>query len=448
MKLQSLLFTLAASIVSAATAHGAEAGPAPAFPTGWVSSAPRPALAGHAEVVTVDGVPALQMDSRGPAGYAEWKGTLEPVVGGKDYRFEVPYQAKCVDHEDLSVAVLLSWRTAAGKNLQRDYVDAARPAANGWRLASRVLRAPAGATAVAVQLVLRWSKEGSVIWKEPRLTAAEAPPHRRARIVTTRIKPTFPATVEGNRALMADTFDQAGAVHPDLVLFTETLITNGVSRLPAEVAEAIPGPTTHMLSERARKYHTWVCTSIEEKDGDLIYNTAVLIDREGRIVGKYRKVHLTLGEGENGITPGSDYPVFDTDFGRVGMMICWDNFFPEPARLLRLNGAEIILLPINGDGVAGHWDVTTRSRAIDNSVYFVASSQSAGSPSIIIDPNGQVLASTTAGIAMADVDISHETRIPRLSVGPAEGEPRILYIKERHPETYGPLLAPNPGPAR
>src|SRR5690606_21644241 len=110
------------------------------------------------------------------------------------------------------------------------------------------------------------------------------------------------------------------------------------------------------------------------KDGDLFHNTAVLIDRQGKLVGKYRKVHLTIGEGENGLTPGTDYPVYDTDFGRIGLMTCWDNWFSEPARILRLKGAEMLFMPLAGDGDNTHWDVVWKARAIDNGVWMVTSS--------------------------------------------------------------------------
>ncbi|MDB6126804.1 MAG: ramA 5 [Verrucomicrobia bacterium] len=448
MKYPTLLLTLAAGCVLSSDEARAQSNLLTPFPSGWVSASPRPALAAVADAITVDGVPALRMRAKGLASYGEWKSSAQPVAGERDYHFEILYRPERVEHEDVSVAVVLSWRSAAGKGLQRDYVSGVTPGPDGWRLVARTVHAPRAAASVTVELILRWTLDGSVVWKEPKLAAVEMPKHRHARIVTTRVKPVAPTTVEANRALMAETFDQAGIMQPDLVLFTETLVTNGVPRPTAEMAEPIPGPTTRMLSERARKYHAWVATSLNEVDGDLIYNTAVLIDREGRIVGKYRKVHLPIAEAEEGITPGRDYPVFDTDFGRVGMMVCWDNFFPEAARLLRLNGAEIILLPINGDGVPGHWDVITRARAIDNSVFLVASSQAAVSPSMIVDPNGRVLASTIDGLAMADIDLDKETRVWALAVGASEGEAKSLYLKERHPETYAPLLTAPVHPER
>jgi predicted amidohydrolase len=196
-----------------------------------------------------------------------------------------------------------------------------------------------------------------------------------------------------------------------------------------------------MLSRKAKQYATYAAASLHEREGSLIYNTAVLIDRYGRLAGKYRKTHLAMTEGENGITPGNDFPVFATDFGKVGLLVCWDNWFSEPARILRLKGAELLLLPIAGDGGLEHWDVVSRARALDNGLYFVSSNTVGDSTSRIIDPSGKVLAETNSpfGIVSAEIDLDRELRLRWLSVGPGDGEARSLYIHERRPDTYGPL---------
>jgi predicted amidohydrolase len=193
------------------------------------------------------------------------------------------------------------------------------------------------------------------------------------------------------------------------------------------------------IAEKARQYKSYVVAGLLESEGGRTYNTAVLVDREGRIAGKYRKTHLPLAEVEDGITPGSDYPVFDTDFGRIGILICWDYVFPEPTRILRLKGAEIVLVPIAGDSGTRHWDTITRARAIDNGVFLVTSI-SQGLASRIVDPDGEVLAEAMEGLATADIDLAKETRVWWLSVGPADGEGKSLYIQERRPDTYGPLV--------
>jgi predicted amidohydrolase len=297
---------------------------------------------------------------------------------------------------------------------------------------------------VRIELGLRWTAAGSVSWREPRLVRTAPPLPRRVRLATTYLRPQWSsATVESHTQLMADILDKVGPEKPDLVLLSEIFINRGTGPL-AETAQAIPGPLTRMLSEKAEKYQTYVVASLNEVDEGHFYNTAVLIDRQGQIVGKYRKVHLTLVESDQGIVPGSEYPVFDTDFGRIGIMICWDNWFVEPARALRLKGAEILLLPLVGD-TAEHWGIVSRARAVDNGVYFVASANGGESPSCIIDPTGEVLAETrtSPGFVLQEIDLNREWRVRSLSVG-SFGEARSLYIDERRPDTYSSISANQP----
>src|SRR5262249_8489638 len=129
-----------------------------------------------------------------------------------------------------------------------------------------------------------------------------------------------------------------------------------------------PGPSTQQLGEAAKRHRLYIVAGLYERDGKAVYNTSVLLGRDGRLVGKYRKVCLPDEEIDGGITPGKDYPVFATDFGRVGMMICWDVSYPEVARELAARGAEVILMPIWGGN-----ETLARARAIENQLYIVAS---------------------------------------------------------------------------
>jgi predicted amidohydrolase len=147
------------------------------------------------------------------------------------------------------------------------------------------------------------------------------------------------------------------------------------------------------------------------------------------VAGKYRKVHLPYDEFEGGLTPGSAYPVFQTDFGKVGMMICWDSEFQDPARALALAGAEIILLPI--------WDATLplmRARAMENRVFLVSSSY--GDPSMILDPKGQELAAAIdrGSAAAATLDLNRRWEWGGL------GDMRQRIQREQHLEV--PLKRP------
>ena len=375
--------------------------------------------------------------------FGKWIAKDIPVNAGHFYRFEVLYKPTGIVNERGSVGVMLSWNMPDGKPVQRDYVDQISSAENGWRRAARTLRAPQKSASVTIEFWLRWANAGSVSFRNPSLVETSEPPPRRVRVVTTRIAQPWETTAQDNLQLMAKVLDEAGREKPDVILLTEFFPEHGVKGTVHDRSEPIPGPVTDALARKAREYNTYIIAGMLELDGGKTYDTAVLIDRQGRIAGKYRKTHLPLAEVEDGETPGSDYPVFDTDFGRIGILICWDFVFPETFRILRLEGAEIVFLPIAGDPGARHFDTITRARALDNGVYLVAS-VSDGAASRIVNPDGEVIAETTDGLATAELDLARESRLWWLSVGPADGELKSLVIQERRPDSYRPLIETNP----
>jgi predicted amidohydrolase len=122
------------------------------------------------------------------------------------------------------------------------------------------------------------------------------------------------------------------------------------------------------------------------------------------VVGKYRKVYLPREEFEAGLAPGNSFPVFDTDFGRIGLMICYDVFFSDPAKALAAQGAEVILLPIWGGN-----EVLARARAIENRIFLVTSGYD--HPTYIMDPYGERVSEAkergTAAVATIDLNRSY-----------------------------------------
>jgi len=159
----------------------------------------------------------------------------------------------------------------------------------------------------------------------------------------------------------------------------------------------------------AKKYNLYVVAGLLEKKGEVVYNTSVLIDRSGRLAGKYRKISLPKEEINGGISPGDSLPVFETDFGRIGMMICWDVAFPETARRLARQGAEIIFLPIWGGNVT-----LTRARAIENQVYLVSSSYDM--TTAVFDQEGEVMKEATKDepVIVVEVDLNKQKLWPGL----------------------------------
>ena len=408
-------------------------------PISWRFWSPRPDLRPHADVANDADGAELRLTAVDFSSFGKWLSKDIPVTAGHFYRFQVLYKPTVIVNERGSVGELLTWNTADGKPVQRDYVDRISAADDGWRQAARTLPAPETATSVTVELWLRWTAGGSVKFRTPSLIETSQPPPRKVRVVTTRIPVRWGTTVHDNLQSMAEVLDKAGRQKPDVVLLTETFPERGVKGTVFDLSEPIPGPATEVLARKAREDHTYIVACMLERDGGKAYDTAVLVDRQGRIAGKYRKVHLPLAEVEGGETPGSEYPVFDTDFGRIGILICWDIFFPETVRILRLEGANIVFVPIAGDPGARHYDVTTRARALDNGVYLVTS-VGQGCASRIVNPNGEVMAETSDGLATADIDLRKTWREWWLSVGPAYGEPQSLVIEERRPDTYKTLV--------
>lgn len=414
-----------------------------AVPEGWRTWVPRAALAPEARVAGGGRSRVLEMRSRRYEDYGKWITTVSPVAAGGLYRIEVEYQPREILHERMSVAAIVTWsRDDSGleaAHIQRDYVDRLSEAGQ-WRRLSRELRAPDGARAATLELVLRWTQGGGVRWRNPRVIRMGEPRRRLARVATTRLNPKGP-DLGSNVRRISELLDQAGREKPDVICLGETLASWGLKAPLAELSEPIPGPLTRLLGEKARQYSSYIVAGIDEAAGGLLYNTVVVIGRDGALLGRYRKTHLPMREGESGVTPGDAYLVFDTDFGRIGVLICWDFWFPEPARILRLKGAEIIFLAIAGDGDARHWDVISRARAMDNGVYLVSANVVGKSASRIIAPDGEVLAETAeTGVIVADLDLNREWRTFWLATGPSFGEGRSLYIKERRPDTYGALV--------
>lgn len=446
MKLHRLLWVACLCSASAFAQMQANLVPNPTFrvdasgnPVSWQLWSPRPDLQPRAGVVRDAGTGALRLTSIDFSSFGKWLAKDIPVSAGHFYRFEVLYQPKGIVNERGSVGVMLSWNAMDGQPVQRDYVDQISAADNGWRRAARTLRAPEKASSVTIELWLRWTDGGSVSFRNPTLVETAEPAPRRVRVVTTRIEEHENTTLQANLNYMAKVLDEAGREKPDVILLTEFFPERGVKGTVHDRSEPIPGPVTNTLARKAREYNSYIITGMLELDGGKTYDTAVLIDRQGRIAGKYRKTHLPLAEVEDGETPGNEYPVFDTDFGRIGILICWDIFFPETARIMRLKGAEIVFLPIAGDPGARHYDTITRARAMDNGIYLVTS-VSEGAASRIVNPDGEVVAETTDGLATADLDLAKESRLWWLSVGPAYGEAKSLVIQERRPDTYKALV--------
>lgn len=405
---------------------GAAAGAAP-LPEGWSLEAARDEIRPRGSYDPRGGsrkTGALILDAGDSVAQHGWFQKTFPVEGGKHYRFHALRAMERVALPRRSGPVRIVWQDAEGKPVKADvppgrendktgWAPLAEPEhprdgatdAKGWTAVSGLYRAPSKAVRAVVELHLQWASKGRAAWSDTRLEETPAPAPRTVRLATIHHKPGGKSAMT-NCLEYAPLIAEAAAKRADLVVLGEAVPVVGLNKKPHETAEAIPGPTTDYFGKLAREHKLHIVVSLYERAGDAVYNAAVLIGPDGGLIGTYRKMCLPPGEAESGVTPGNDYPVFDTKFGRVGMMVCYDGFFPEVARELSNRGAEVIAWPVWGCNI-----LLARARACENHIYVVSSTYMAPKDewmnSAVFDHAGTPIAQAEAWdtVVVAEVDL-------------------------------------------
>lgn len=250
-----------------------------------------------------------------------------------------------------------------------------------------------------------------------------------------------------------DLLDQAGQLGADLACLPEYL--NGGALLEGGSPQEAFAAAETMLERVGAICARWdmmaVAPLVHNLDGPR--NSAFIVGRKGQVLGRYDKVHLTRPELEVlGLEPGSGFPVFELDFGMVGLMLCYDLCFPEPSRCLSLEGAQVILCPsLQRSYTESELELQVRARAYDNFVHLVRSSYGtpAGEPwktgmipgkSCIVAPDSTVLADLgrRTGVAVRTVDLD-AVDVGERSHGGEVGPLRQMRFADRRPDTYGRL---------
>ena len=336
-----------------------------------------------------------------------WTKTFS-VEPNQHYEFVTHFQSEKVEEIDRSILASITWLNNQGQRIGFiEYPGLVSYQVDQWRKIQQIYQVPAQAVKAKVNLIYRWDPDGMVYFSEAELTKTTAANSRMVKVGTIHLRPEQTSSSEENLKLFQPYLEQAGQSNVDIVCLPEGITLVGRNANYLEVSESIPGPTTEFLGALSKKYGMYIVAGILEKDGPVLYNTAVLLGRDGQLVGKYRKVSLPREEIDGGITPGEDFPVFETDFGKIGMMICWDVFFPEPARKLAFSGAEMILMPIWGG------DLTlAKARAIENQVYLVSSTYDMKSG--IFNKRGELMVEGTEKnpLAISEIDLNHRELWP------------------------------------
>lgn len=274
-----------------------------------------------------------------------------------------------------------------------------------------------------------------------------------------------------NLKIFYDYIDRAGEVGADLVVFPEAalqgypcgvqgIVSSDLLTYHYENAETIPGPSTEIFIQKAQEKDIYIIFGMIEKSkvagGAVLYNSAVLLGPEG-LIGVHRKVHPALEE-HHIFASGSSWRVFNTRLGMIGMIVCYDKSFPESARELSLQGAQIIAIlsawamTPNSDSKSDYWgyanDLYEKVRALENQVFIVASGMVGLYPEVdvnffghsrIINPLGEIVVDTghDEGMVIAHVDIVGEILKARTGFRGASN-----LIKDRRPDTYSTIGKP------
>lgn len=226
---------------------------------------------------------------------------------------------------------------------------------------------------------------------------------REITVAAVQLKPDL-GEVEDNLVKMSDFVSKiASQQKVDLILFPE-LATSGYEMGVkfTDVAQIVPGPTVNLMAQRAQEFGVYIAFGMvsKEKVESIVYDTAVLVGPDGELIGEYQKTHLR-GEERLAFREGYKIPIFETELGNLGIMLGWDLAFPEVARSLALQGAELmcVLASWEHDEIE-EWRTYVRARAFENSCFVAAANRvgedvtlNFGGESMVVGPRGKVHAS-------------------------------------------------------
>ncbi|HET7560721.1 MAG TPA: carbon-nitrogen hydrolase family protein [Limnochordia bacterium] len=386
--------------------------------------APRPALAPVIEGDLQTGLRAASNGSRGC--YGGWELVYEAIPEGTHAQFAIEARIAGLEDGLESISVEAKWAGEHGQTLDWSPIYERTDGVDGWFTLSGRIANTSGARRLVVKLLLRWSATGTVEWRNPRLTPADPPTKRPIRLGAGSSQlGSGERTLVANRDRFVALCRRAAQEGVQLFCLPEVILSWGLPRGAEQlmdVAVEVPGEHIAPFQQVAAEFGMAICFSVHEREDDLVYNTAVLIDEQGRLAGKYRKVHLAPPEEMwQGVTPGRTFDVVRIGPGaaNVGMNICMDSSVPEAARESARLGAEVLLLPIMGDHRADRWTrgrpqfdierwmLIQRMRAMDNHVFLVAARNN-GVGTGIFAPDGSILAMDGGdrSIVWADVDLS------------------------------------------
>jgi len=274
---------------------------------------------------------------------------------------------------------------------------------------------------------------------------------REVSIVVVQMRPLL-NEMEENLVKMSDYISKiCGSQKVDLIVFPELITTGyecGVRFV--DLAQRVPGSSVNVISQRAAEFGVHIAFGMpsKEKVESILFDSAVLIGPDGELIGEYRKVHLK-GEERMTFRAGYKYPIFETEIGNVGMLLGYDMAFPEAARSLALDGADLIVVCANWERPRNdEWRTYVVARAYENSCFIAAANRvgedatlSFIGESMIIGPRGQVLASLTGELDPKTGEPAEGYALARVDLGDVRrNREDFQTLQNREPDTYKALV--------
>jgi N-carbamoylputrescine amidase len=286
-----------------------------------------------------------------------------------------------------------------------------------------------------------------------------APPTFRIGLVQMRCAPEPAANLAAAAAGVREAASRGAQIVCLPELFRSQYFCQREDPASFDLAEPVPGPTTDALGRLAAELRLVLVGSVFERRAAGVYhNTAVVLDADGALAGRYRKMHIPddpLYYEKFYFTPGDlGFPAFDTAWGRVGPLVCWDQWYPEAARLAAIAGAEVLFYPTaigwhpaekaaHGEAQLAAWQTMHRAHAIANGVYVAAVNRvghegAAGGglefwgASLVCDPFGAVIAEasrTEPAVLVVECDRRHLEDVRR----------SWPFLRDRRIDAYGPI---------
>jgi N-carbamoylputrescine amidase len=228
-------------------------------------------------------------------------------------------------------------------------------------------------------------------------------------------------------------------------LFTTHWFPREMNKRYFSLAEKMDGPTIGTMRKLAKEYGVVLICPIFEIEDESFYNSAIVVDADGKVLGSYRKIHvpqIPLWEERYYFSSGNrGFPVFKTKFATIGIQICWDNFFPEGSRILALKGAKILFSPTSAAFASQRkWETVISSNAIANGVYIFRvnrvgseEKQDFYGRSFCTSPEGELLDKPTGmkdSIALIEIDLKNIDQTRK----------EWPFLKDRKPDSYKEIL--------